>query len=119
MTWDARDGLHSALPGLLSGGLYHHQQPAEGFPPQQGVAATLGDQLLVAPVLEAGVERLQVALPAGTWGHLWSQARYRASPGTRVEVAATIGQPAVFYPEGSAVGEVLHQALRGRGITGS
>ncbi|UXY54944.1 hypothetical protein [Pseudomonas tohonis] len=55
------------------------------------MAATLGDQLLVAPVLEAGVERLQVALPAGTWGHLWSQARYRASSGTRVEVAAPIG----------------------------
>ncbi|BCG24045.1 hypothetical protein TUM18999_22360 [Pseudomonas tohonis] len=74
---------------------------------------------MVAPVLEAGVERLQVARPAGSRVHLWSRARYRASPGTRVEVAAPIGQPAVFYPEGSAVGEALRQALRERGITGS
>ncbi|BBP82503.1 alpha-glucosidase [Pseudomonas sp. Pc102] len=79
----------------------------------------LGDQLLVAPVLEAGVGRLQVALPAGSWVHLWSRTTYRAVPGTRIEVAAPIGQPAVFYPKGSAVGEALRRALRERGLTGS
>lgn len=79
----------------------------------------LGDQLLVAPVLEAGVGRLQVVLPAGSWVHLWPRTTYRAVPGTRIEVAAPIGQPAVFYPKGSAVGEALRRALRERGLTGS
>ncbi|MGA4633677.1 hypothetical protein ACPA5B_07315 [Pseudomonas solani] len=79
----------------------------------------LGDQLLVAPVLEPGVDSLEVALPAGEWVHLWSQTRYQAAPGTRVRVAAPIGQPAVFYPQGSVVGEALHKALAQRGISGS
>ena len=76
----------------------------------------LGDQLLVAPVLEEGADTLEVALPAGRWVHLWSQREFVARAGGRVKVAAPPGQPAVFYPVGSLVGEELRRALDVRGL---
>lgn len=71
----------------------------------------LGDQLLVAPVLEPGVVQVEVALPAGRWVHLWSRREYRIRAGEVVTVPAPMGQPAVFYPVGSAVGEQLRHSL--------
>ncbi|WP_187805648.1 alpha-glucosidase [Aquipseudomonas alcaligenes] len=71
----------------------------------------LGDQLLVAPVLEPGVSELEVLLPAGAWVHLWSGKRFQAQAGETVRVAVPIGQPAVFYPEGSPLAPSL-AALR-------
>lgn len=65
----------------------------------------LGDQMLVAPVLEPGVTQLKVALPAGNWVHLWSGKRYAVKAGESVSVDTPIGQPAVFYVEGSALTE--------------
>lgn len=61
----------------------------------------LGDQLLVAPVLEPDVSELGVLLPAGDWVHLWSGKRFQATAGEPVQVAVPIGQPAVFYPADS------------------
>ncbi|WP_066780889.1 alpha-glucosidase [Sphingomonas sp. CCH5-D11] len=55
-----------------------------------------GRDLIVAPVIEAGAERWRAYLPEGAeWRHLWSGEAFHG--GTRVEVAAPIGQPPVFY----------------------
>jgi sulfoquinovosidase len=52
--------------------------------------------LLVAPVVEEGVEAREVYLPAGeTWVHLWSGAVEEG--GQRVSVPAPFGEPPVFY----------------------
>ena len=54
-----------------------------------------GADLLVAPVIEAGVVERQVILPGeGPWRHCWSGADF--APGTHT-VSAPIGQPPVFY----------------------
>jgi alpha-glucosidase len=63
-------------------------------------AYLLGPDLLVAPVIEAGAEERTVRLPAGArWTHLWSGEVMEGA--RRVDVAAPIGRPAVFYRHGS------------------
>lgn len=60
-----------------------------------------GPDLLVAPVIEAGVEEWPVYLPAGAdWVHLWSGAHHIG--GQTVSIAAPIGSPPVFWRAGSA-----------------
>lgn len=54
----------------------------------------LGDEILVAPVLEEGATSRSVYLPAGEWFHLFTGERFDG--GTTVEVDAPIGTPAVF-----------------------
>jgi len=69
-----------------------------------------GPDLLVAPVLAAGLTNWCVHLPAGVaWTHLWSGTTYRG--GARVTVPAPIGQPPVFWREGSAW-EALFRQVR-------
>lgn len=59
-----------------------------------------GRDLIVAPVIEPDCERWTAYLPAGaTWVHLWSGERFGG--GISAEVAAPIGQPPVFWREGS------------------
>ena len=69
-----------------------------------------GADLLVAPVIDAGVQRWRTYLPSGVdWVHVWSGTQY--SGGQDVEVAAPFGEPPVFYRKGSP-----HEALfRGLG----
>jgi sulfoquinovosidase len=56
----------------------------------------LGSDVLVAPVLEAGVEDIEVILPEGTgWEHLWT-GRTLAGGGTAM-VSAPLGNPPVFF----------------------
>lgn len=60
-----------------------------------------GRDLIVAPVIEPGVDRWSTYLPAGaTWRHLWSGDRFDG--GSTADVAAPLGQPPVFYREDSA-----------------
>ena len=60
-----------------------------------------GRDLLVAPVIEAGVEIWEAYLPAGVaWVHVWSQKRYAG--GALVRVDAPLGEPPVFFREDSA-----------------
>jgi alpha-glucosidase len=47
-------------------------------------AFLVGSELLVAPVLDPGVEKVRVYLPAGRWVHVWSD---------RVTVEAPMGRP--------------------------
>ncbi len=84
----------------------------------------LGSELLVAPVKNkcwtwpVCPYDKEVYLPAGTWVHLWTGA-VLGSPtsGQRVTVKAPIGQPAVFYRRGSAVGARFVANLEAAGIT--
>ena len=55
-----------------------------------------GDDLLVSPVLQPGVQEWSVYLPAGeTWVHLWTKVEYAG--GEKVSVPAPMGNPPVFY----------------------
>jgi alpha-glucosidase len=79
----------------------------------------LGSEILVAPILNKCWTRpfcsykKSVYLPAGQWVHLWNGKVYgSASSGTTVTVPAPIGNPAVFYRNGSVVGETLVKNLR-------
>jgi len=77
----------------------------------------LGDQFMVAPVLQAGQRQRRLYLPSGQWVHLWSQRVYGASgQGSWVSVPAPLGEPPVFYPLGSAAGKALHQNLQAQGL---
>ncbi len=74
----------------------------------------IGEELLVAPVLDPGMTQVTVYLPAGEWVHLWSGQVY--SGGQRVSVPAPLGEPGVFYPQGSAVGAQFAANLRAAGV---
>lgn len=65
----------------------------------------VGQEFMVAPVLDRSKEEVEVYLPAGEWIHLWSGRTY-GSPeeGVYSEVAAPVGEPAVFYRKGSEAG---------------
>jgi alpha-glucosidase len=78
----------------------------------------VGRDLLVAPVLDPGRDRVEVYLPAGsgTWIHLWSGDDFEAGQGSWIEVEAPLGQPAAFYRQDSAVGVELVDELRGAGL---
>lgn len=57
-----------------------------------------GRDVMVAPVIEAGAVMRKVYLPGDTWRHLWSGQDYASG---WHDVAAPIGEPAVFYRPGS------------------
>ncbi|MDP9438633.1 MAG: alpha-glucosidase, partial [Actinomycetota bacterium] len=73
----------------------------------------VGSELMVAPVLDPGEKTVEVYLPAGRWVHLWSGRRYGSRDGgTRPTVHAPIGEPAVFFMEGSDAGEAFRRELK-------
>lgn len=77
----------------------------------------VGSELLVAPVLDAGRDRVRVYLPAGRWTHLWSGTTYGDTQrGTWITVDAPLGQPAVFFRAGSPVGAQIVANLRSEGL---
>ncbi len=77
----------------------------------------LGSELIIAPVVDQGAKEVTAYLPAGKWVHLWSQNVYGSTTGgSEVRVAAPIGEPAVFYRNGSADGAALVKALKARGV---
>jgi alpha-glucosidase len=71
----------------------------------------LGDQFIVAPVLDPGKDRVELYLPAGEWQHLWTKKRLVLKVGKKIDIAAPLGKPAVFYKAGSKVGEQLRSDL--------
>lgn len=54
----------------------------------------VGDELLVAPVVEEGATSREVYLPPGTWYHVWTGEPHEG--GRTVEVDAPVGSPPVF-----------------------
>ena len=77
----------------------------------------VGPEFMVAPVLDPGERSVELYLPAGRWVHLWSGEGY-GSPeaGVWVEVEAPVGEPAVFYREGSGAGEDFREELGREGL---
>lgn len=68
----------------------------------------LGENILVAPVLDKGKEKVDVYLPEGKWVHLWSQKKYDVDhQGTNIIVDAPIGEPGIFYHKDSNVQSLL------------
>ena len=77
----------------------------------------VGPNLMVAPVLDPGREQVEVYLPAGRWVHLWSGREHGSlDKGVYETVRAPIGEPAVFYREGSEAGLRLKEGLERRGV---
>lgn len=69
-----------------------------------------GPDLLVAPVWQAGRHEWTAYLPEGaTWIHVWSGRSFEG--GQEASVPAPLGEPPVFYREGSAFAD-LFAALR-------
>ena len=70
----------------------------------------LGDGLLVAPVLAPELDSWPVYLPGSgdvTWVHLWSG---DTAPGnTSMNTPAPLGQPPVYYREGSQWTDLFEQ----------
>lgn len=78
----------------------------------------VGDQILVAPVLDPGTSRVRVYLPGGqTWEHVWSGRTFAATTsGEFVVIDAPLGLPAVFVRGGSEVGHRFRENLREQGV---
>jgi alpha-glucosidase len=75
-----------------------------------------GSEFMVAPVLDPGVTSVQMYLPPGRWTNLWTGESVSLPVGRWVEVAAPFGKPAVFYKQGSAVGQEFVAALKAEGL---
>jgi alpha-glucosidase len=67
----------------------------------------LGDQFIIAPVLDSGVKETELYLPAGEWQHLWSNKKVTLKTGKKINIATPIGKPAVFFKVKSEIGEKL------------
>lgn len=69
----------------------------------------MGADVIVAPLLDAGVEEVEVYLPPGKWLHHWSGETFvvEGVSGEFVLVDAPIGEPGVFYKAGSEVAELM------------
>lgn len=73
----------------------------------------VGDQFMVAPVLDPGVLQVSCYLPEGRWIHLWTDTEYDIpSPGKEVVVAAPLGYPALFYKQESSAAYHFVNTLR-------
>lgn len=89
----AQTGLPVQRPLFL-----HHEDDRETYAIQD--AYLYGRDLMVAPVWKAGETERTVYLPKGeNWVHVWSGDTYAG--GSSVTVAAPLGQPPVFYRQGS------------------
>lgn len=77
----------------------------------------VGTEFMVAPVLDPGEDEVEVYLPEGRWIHLWTGEAYgSAREGVYETVRAPVGEPAVFYREGSEVGARFREELDRRGL---
>jgi sulfoquinovosidase len=77
----------------------------------------VGSEFMVAPVLNPDEESIEVYFPAGRWVHLWSGRTYGSlDKGVYERVGAPIGEPAVFYKEGSDAGYRFKEELERRDL---
>ncbi|SEL39545.1 alpha-glucosidase [Atopomonas hussainii] len=94
--------------------LHYPQDPASQAPVPESFM--LGSELLIAPVLAPDVTELEVALPEGTWVHLWSGQTHQVNAADKVRTPVPVGEPAVFYRAGSAAGQALRETLQAQGL---
>ena len=95
----------SGLPVMRP--LFFAQDCAEAWRTDR-YAYLLGDDLLIAPVVEPRADVRSLWLPEGNWIHLWSG---DAFTGGNVQVKAPLGQPPVFYRGGSSF-RMLFESLK-------
>ena len=77
----------------------------------------VGPDILIAPVLDPGMVRQRLYLPAGNWIHAWSGKAYRSPfEGQWVTVDAPMGQPPVFVKEGTPDGQLFLENLQAEGL---
>lgn len=77
----------------------------------------LGSEFMIAPVLDQGVKKVSLYLPAGEWIHLWSGKTYGSvEQGTNVTIDAPWGYPAVFFRKNSPQGEAFRSKLAEQGL---
>jgi alpha-glucosidase (family GH31 glycosyl hydrolase) len=79
---EARRAIATGWPLLRSLALVHPHEPASWAHPFQYL---LGDALLVAPVVEPGVEETTVHLPGGRWVETWTGREVRGDGQVQVE----------------------------------
>jgi len=104
-----REASETGLPVVRHPFIHYPQDPEVlGIDYQYMV----GPEFMVAPVLDPGADAVQVYLPAGEWVHLWTGDRYgMPEHGVYETVSAPIGEPAVFYKEGSEEGTRFRDEL--------
>lgn len=74
-----------------------------------------GSELMVAPVLNPGVNALSVYLPKGDWIDLWTLTEYNSN-GQNYLISNLEDKPAVFYPKGSSVGTQFRNNMIEMGV---
>jgi len=104
-----REASETGLPVVRHPFIHYPQDPEVlGIDYQYMV----GPEFMVAPVLDPGADAVQVYLPAGEWVHLWTGDRYgMPEHGVYETVSAPIGEPTVFYKEGSEEGTRFRDEL--------
>jgi alpha-glucosidase len=76
----------------------------------------LGPDLMVAPVLDQGRDRVEVYFPVGDqWLDLWTGAA-AGQAGQWLEMPAPLSRPAVFLRKGASSTEEIVSGLKGVGI---
>jgi alpha-glucosidase (family GH31 glycosyl hydrolase) len=75
----------------------------------------VGTELMVAPVLERSKSETSIYLPAGNWVDLWT-GEVRSSSGQSFLITGLTDRPAVFFPQGSAVGAQFRSNLISAGL---
>jgi alpha-glucosidase len=73
----------------------------------------VGDQFMIAPLLDPDTDEVTVYLPEGRWVHLWTGDTYDKG---WVTIAAPLGETAVFYRQGSAEGLQFRANLAAAGL---
>jgi len=77
----------------------------------------LGSELMVAPVIHEGAVEVELYLPAGRWVHVWTGEVFgNEEAGVTITVPAPIGEPAVFFVEGSTWGNTWVETLSEEGL---
>ncbi|MCP4136007.1 MAG: alpha-glucosidase [bacterium] len=77
----------------------------------------LGSEFMIAPVFDKKGTQVSIYLPAGKWVHLWSGEVYGSeTTGQWYTISAPVGEPAVFYKNGSTEGENVTANLREMGL---
>lgn len=64
---------------------------------------TLGDKMLICPVLDPGVQSRIVYLPKGEWYHYWTRERYEGP--RENQVPAPLGEMPIFVRAGAVIPE--------------
>jgi alpha-glucosidase len=86
-----REALRSSLPPIRHLALHFPTDPATHEISDEFL---LGEDILVAPIVEEGATEREVYLPEGRWFHIWTGVEHEGP--SHIVVQAPIGAPPVF-----------------------